>query len=228
MPFDLPAGSFRRELFERNEDVFRAIERHPFVQGVGDGTLPKGCFAYFLSEDLLYLDEFAKVLAAGARLADTPETRQLFLDHASNVRAVEQRLHESLLPELGIDAEAVRAREPKPGTLAYTSHLHRTAQGPLALLVAGVLPCYWVYAHVGELLLERSPQDPVYRTWVASYASPEFAAGVEAQLQLGDRLAADAGGTLREEMHRAFRRSIRYEWMFWDQAYRLADWPIGP
>lgn len=228
MPFELPEGSFRRELRREHGPLFEAIAEHPFVRGVGDGTLAKECFAYFLSQDVLYLDEFAKVLAAGARLADGPETRQLFLEHAANVRNVEQRLHETLLPLLGVDAEAVRAEEPKPGTLAYTSHLHQAANGPLPLLVAAVLPCYWVYAEVGEMLLDREPAEPVYRTWVESYASPEFAEGVRAQLALVDRLARDAGESLRAAMHRAFRRSLRYEWMFWDQAYRLADWPVGP
>jgi thiaminase/transcriptional activator TenA len=228
MPFPVPPGSFRAELREAHGGLFEAIAEHPFVRGVGDGSLPKESFAYFLSQDLLYLDEFAKVLAAGAVLADSPDTRQLFLQHAANVRAVEQRLHETLLPALGVDADGVRSQEPKPGTLAYTSHLHHAAKGPLPLLVAAVLPCYWVYAEVGELLLARQPRDPLYRTWVESYASPQFAESVAAQLDLVDRLAPLAGEPLREEMHRAFRRSLRYEWMFWDQAYRLADWPVGP
>lgn len=228
MPFGLPPGSFRAELRATHGNLFHAIAEHPFVQGVGDGSLAKESFAYFLSQDVLYLDEFAKVLAAGATLADTADTRQLFLEHAANVRAVEIRLHETLLPQLGVDADRVREEEPKPGTLAYTSHLHHAAKGPLPLLVAAVLPCYWVYAEVGELLLARRPQDPVYRTWVESYASPQFAQSVAAQLELVDRLASTAGAPLREAMHRAFRRSLRYEWMFWDQAYHLADWPVGP
>ena len=27
-------------------------------------------------------------------------------------------------------------------------------------------------------------------------------------------------------MHRAFRRSCQYEWMFWDAAHRLEGWPV--
>jgi thiaminase (transcriptional activator TenA) len=220
--------SFRNQLWEANRDLWGEIGSMPFVREVGAGTLDERSFAFFIAEDLLYLDEFARVLATGATWATTPETRQMFLEHAATVYVVEQTLHSSLAPSLALDVEAIRERDPKPVTAAYTNHLHRAAStGPLAGLVAAVLPCYWVYNRVGEQLAASPPDHEIYRTWIASYASPEFGESVEAQLSLIDELGAAADEELRERLHRWFRQSLRYEWMFWDQAYRKADWPVG-
>lgn len=218
---------FHRELEERTRALWDAIYALPFLRELGQGTLWPARFAFFLAEDVLYLDRFARVLARGAMLADDAATRALFLRHAGGVLAVEERLHAELLPKVGLDIERVRDREPAPVTLAYADHLLRVAHtGTLAELVAAILPCYWVYARVGERLARRLPDHEVYRAWILSYASPDFQRSAGEQLQLLDRLAGVAGTAMRERMHREFRRSLRYEWMFWEQAYRLQEWPV--
>ena len=54
----------------------------------------------------------------------------------------------------------------------------------------------------------------------AAYATPEFGVALERQIALLDRLAARADAEERARMARWFHRSLRYEWMFWDQADR--------
>ncbi len=39
--------------------------------------------------------------------------------------------------------------------------------------------------------------------------------------------AAAATEDQRARMLDAFKRSTRYEWMFWDAAYRLESWPVA-
>jgi thiaminase/transcriptional activator TenA len=41
-----------------------------------------------------------------------------------------------------------------------------------------------------------------------------------------DEAAELASPNARERMHDAFRRAAQLEWMFWDSAYRLEDWPV--
>jgi thiaminase/transcriptional activator TenA len=41
-----------------------------------------------------------------------------------------------------------------------------------------------------------------------------------------DEVAATASDSLRERMHAAFKRATQLEWMFWDSAYRLEEWPV--
>jgi thiaminase/transcriptional activator TenA len=41
-----------------------------------------------------------------------------------------------------------------------------------------------------------------------------------------DEAAAGVAPSLRKRMHAAFRRATQLEWMFWDSAYRLEQWPV--
>lgn len=34
---------------------------HPFIKGIGDGSLPIDCFTYYVPQDSYYLSHFAKV-----------------------------------------------------------------------------------------------------------------------------------------------------------------------
>jgi thiaminase len=43
---------------------------------------------------------------------------------------------------------------------------------------------------------------------------------------LVDAEAAAAGAAQRASMRAHFLRSCRYEWMFWDAAWRLERWPV--
>ena len=36
---------------------------HPFVQGIGNGTLPKNNFQYFMKQDYLFLVGFSRAIA---------------------------------------------------------------------------------------------------------------------------------------------------------------------
>ena len=89
-----------------------------------------------------------------------------------------------------------------------------------------MLPCYWVYRDVGRELLARSSPDPLYAQWIATYGSPEFDAVVESVLAVTDRLGADLGPSERQRCHQHFATTTRYEWMFWDAAYRQLAWPV--
>ena len=64
-----------------------------------------------------------------------------------------------------------------------------------------------------------------YQAWVDTYASEEFHAAVRGVCATVNRLAEDATESTRAAMHAAYRDAARLEWMFWDSAYQLADWP---
>ena len=44
---------------------------HPFVQGLGDGTLPEAAFRHYLVQDYLFLIQFARAYGLAAYKADT-------------------------------------------------------------------------------------------------------------------------------------------------------------
>jgi thiaminase/transcriptional activator TenA len=111
--------------------------------------------------------------------------------------------------------------------LAYNSYLLSTVfGGSFADGLAAVLPCYWIYAEVGAVLLEHGSVDARYQRWIDSYGGEDFAATVGEVLSLADR----TGPTLtaaEEAVARAhFVTTARYEWMFFDAAHRREAWPI--
>ena len=218
---------FAAELWSAGAATYDAIVAHPFLTGLADGTLPRTAFAAFVAQDSHYLQAYARALALTAARATDATAAQLFAAHAANAVAVEQDLHARLLGELGLSSTDVAATPVGPTTLAYTSYLLAVcATGSYAEAVAAVLPCYWVYRDVGRTLLERSSPDPVYATWIATYASPEFDAVVEAVVATADALGPETSAADRARCRAHFATTTRYEWMFWDAAWTGLTWPL--
>jgi thiaminase/transcriptional activator TenA len=141
---------------------------------------------------------------------------------------VERSFHASFGKTLGLSRKQLDAVPKGPITQAYIGHLQSVARGgSLNELVAAVLPCYWIYGEVGRRLYKKRPRKPkIYREWIETYASESFWQPVREQIQLMDRLGAAASADEKKRMNEHFILSSRYEFMFWEQAYRLESWPV--
>jgi thiaminase (transcriptional activator TenA) len=219
--------NFSAELWRTGAPTYDAIRRHPFITGLTDGSLSHDAFRYFVVQDSHYLRAYSRALTLVAGRAVDDGDVQMFARHAADAIEVERELHTGLFAELGIDPAEIDAVGAGPTTMAYASYLIAVATtGTYAEAVAAVLPCYWIYRDVGRELAAASSPDPVYKRWIETYASEEFDAVVEAVLAVTDRLGESLGPAERERCHRHFAVTCRYEWMFWDAAYRQLPWPI--
>jgi thiaminase/transcriptional activator TenA len=219
--------AFRDVLRRAAQPIWEAILAHPFLKELGDGSLPRERFLYFIRQDYLYLFDFARVLCLGGGKAEDLDTLEMFAKHAANAVAVERAMHSAFAQRLGLDLDALERTERTPTTQAYTRHLLAVAhQGSLGEIVAAVLPCYWIYWEVGRHLANCQPAEPIYRAWIEAYGAEAFAALVQQQLALVDRLGARAPEYEAARMRAHFILSSRYEYLFWDDAYRLASWPV--
>ena len=219
--------SLTAELWRGITDIYDAILAHPFLAGLTDGSLPAGAFAFYVLQDALYLRQYAKALANVASKAPNTAETEMFARHAANIVTVEMSLHDSLLPDLGLDPAALDAAEEAPTTLAYNSYLlAATGGGSYAEGVGTVLPCYWIYGEVGKHLLAKGSPEPRYQKWIDTYGGEEFAAEVRDVIAVTDALGPGLAGAERERMGRHFRATSRYEWMFWDAGYRQESWPV--
>jgi len=220
-------GGFTGELWASAEGIYAGITEHPFLLGLADGTLPEERFRYYVVQDALYLREYARALAlAGVRAGDDGALA-MFCAHATGALDVERSLHEGFLAELGVSGEEARTAEPSPTTLAYTSFLIKAvALGDYAEALGAVLPCYWIYERVGKRLLAAGSPDPRYARWIDTYGGEEFGTVVRAVLDLTDRVCAGLDPAGKARARSAFVATSRYEWMFWDAAWRLEGWPV--
>jgi thiaminase/transcriptional activator TenA len=219
---------FSDQLRRRSERIWRAIERHQFLRELHAGTLSMDRFTFFILQDYVYLLDFAQVLCqAGAKAPDL-ETLQLFAHHALAAVEVERSFHATFGKALGMSRRDLDAVTRGPVTQAYIDHLQSVARGgTLPEIVAAVLPCYWIYGEVGRRLQKSPPSRPkIYRKWIEIYASEQFWHAVREQIRLMDRLGKTADRRAKKLMSAHFLLSSRYEFMFWEQAYRLESWPV--
>lgn len=226
---DVPAdgsadgASFSTQLWRRIEPVRSAIDALPFLTALEAGTLDRERFGYYMGQDARYLFSYGKALAAAAAQADTSEDVLFWATAAQTTFVVERELHAAHVDELdGVEAS--------PTCLGYTTYLQALAgDGSYPVLAAGILPCFWIYQDVGDSVLRRlgdKLDGHPYEDWISAYADPEFAQATASAIAIVDRLAARAGAETRGRMTRAFVTASRYEWMFWDAAYRMERWPI--
>ncbi|MCC9307952.1 thiaminase II [Kitasatospora sp. RB6PN24] len=215
------------QLWAAVEPVYAEILDHPFLAGLTDGTLPRPAFRHFVVQDSHYLRDYARALAVCAAKAPGEAEVRAFADDAIGALAAEQGMHAEFLTAFGESAEQAAAEPVLPTTRAYTSYLLATVYGgSFAEAVAAVLPCYWVYARVGEHLLVRSSPDPLYARWIATYGDEAFQSVVRRVLALTDRLGEQLSEAERGRVFEHFTTTTRYEWMFWDAAWRGERWPV--
>ena len=219
--------SFAEDIERRALPIRQAILAHPFITGVGDGTLPVEKFKYYVIQDYAYLIDYSRVLAIASARAPDLETMCWFARLLDETLNTEMELHRNYCAEFGISREDLEAARTAPTTIAYTSFLLKVAhQGSYGELVASLLPCQWGYWEIGEHLasLGEPKEAPLYCQWIQMYTSPEFADLARSIRALADRLGQGAGSGELAAMDEAYLTSLRFEHRFWEMAYTLEDW----
>jgi thiaminase (transcriptional activator TenA) len=215
------------QLWSSITDIYTRILAHPFLQGLRDGSLPRDAFRFYVVQDAHYLREYARTLSLAAARAPAEEDVLMFARHAAGAIEVERSLHEGFFRDFGLTEPEVAATPMAPTNVAYCSYLLATAHGgSFAECLGAVLPCYWIYLEVGKELLASGSPDALYARWIETYGGEEFAAIVQAVLDLTDRVGGELGPAERARMAAHFVATSRYEWMFWDMGWRQEAWPV--
>ena len=209
-------GEFAVALREAATADLEAIYGLDFIRALADGSLPEKEFAYYLAQDALYLNGYSRVLARAAAIAPTEAEQLFWARSAQNCLEVESELHRTWLSTR--TAEVTLG----PVTKSYVDHLlAASVSGSYGVLVAAVLPCFWLYAEVGETLYRQfltagAPESHPYAVWLRTYADEEFAAATRQAVAYTDAAARAASEGERDAMTLAFRQSARYEVDFFD------------
>ena len=221
--------SFAENIEMKTSPVRQAILAHPFITGVGDGTLPVEKFKHYVLQDYVYLIDYARVLALASARAPDLETMSWFAGLLDETLNTEMELHRSYCAEFGITRSELEGTQAAPTTIAYTSFLLKVAhQDSFGELVASLLPCQWGYWEIGEHLAKRGEpkQAPLYTKWIQMYSSTEFEELARNIRSLADRVAEEAAPAQLAGMEEAYLTSLRLEHRFWDMAYSLEDWEV--
>lgn len=203
--------SLSKTLWNENEDLARAALEGSFVRGVGDGTLPRRAFEYYVAQDAFFLEAFARAYALA--LARSPDREGLSSFSALISGVMEElELHAGYAKKWSVD---LTQAEPGDATLAYTDFLLATAsRSSVGETCAAMAPCMRLYAFLGGELEKRgAAEDNPYKEWIETYSDPDFEGLAETLENLLDRYAEDA-----PSVGSAYRRAMRLEVGFFEAA----------
>jgi thiaminase/transcriptional activator TenA len=199
--------SLARTLWQANADWAKKVLVHPFVRGLGDGSLPVASFKRYVAQDAYFLEAFARAYAFC--LANST-VRQDLHDFAELIAGVleELKLHKSYAERWQVEFTGVT---PVPATQAYVGFLLTSARrGHLGDTIAAMTPCMRLYAWLGQSLA-KGKVAPLYGEWVKTYADPGFEALAARLESLLDQHAGDS-----EPVRANYRRAMELEYGFFD------------
>lgn len=205
--------SLSQTLWQTHQDIAIATLNHPFVQGIGDGSLDKAKFAYYVGQDAFFLEAFARAYSIAAAKAPNWEVFQVFHSLADGVMA-ELNLHDGYAQAWGVDLRTV---EPGQATRQYTDFLLNTAWSadPGTTAVA-MSPCMRLYAFLGQSLARSQSATPhAYSAWIDTYSSDQFEPLAQQLERLVDAQAADI-----PTIHRTYRYAMDCELNFFEAAWQ--------
>jgi thiaminase/transcriptional activator TenA len=221
------SSRFTGEMRTRTDPLWRAIHAHPFVRGIGDGTLSRDRFQFYLEQDYVYLIDFSRVIALAAAKAETVEEMRQFSKLLDATLAQEMELHRRTCASFGMDIARLPRTDPALVTAAYTSGLLRVCyEGRLSDIVAVLLPCAAGYVEIASRLRQRGlPPSGHYRDWIETYGSPEMRALAEWLSRHMDTSAAESALADRDRWLALYRTSARFELLFFYMSWEKSPWP---
>ncbi|KRN03400.1 transcription activator [Levilactobacillus senmaizukei DSM 21775 = NBRC 103853] len=205
--------------------LWLASKRHPFIQQLQAGTLPRATFRDYLIQDHHYLLEFGRLYDLAAERCQVPTQAAQLRANAADLRQGEIATRETFFAEMAITPAIIAATPVAPTNYAYTSHLYRSlATAGVPGAVAGLLPCYWLYAEIGEELATKGSPVPIYQAWIDSYTASDYANAMTDQLALANAVATP---TNQAALCQIFKRSSWYELNFWQMALDHEQWTVA-
>ena len=217
--------SFTQLLWQKNTALYEQILNLPFNQELAAGTLAPEAFCHYVIQDAHYLLAYGRALAVAAAKAYDADDVMQFSEAAKIAIVVERSLHNDFMTAFNVSKETF---ESTPLTLAchhYTSFLTATAwSASYPVVLAALLPCFWIYAEVGRAIVSQSVPNNPYQAWIDTYAGEEFHTAVRNVIATVDKVAARCDADTLEKMHAAYTMGAKLEWLFWDSAYHQRQW----
>ncbi len=211
--------TFHQKAWQAVQPVYQKIITHPFNVELGQGTLSRDKFSYYMQQDSLYLIDFAKSLNLIAAKCKDPEDVIAFTRFAEGAIVAERSLHEFYFDHFGIAPSTQKGL-----TCHHYTHflLSICALQSPEIGAAAVLPCFWVYLEVGKHIYQnQTAKNNPYQKWIETYAGDEFEGVAQQAKEICDRFYQNSDKKTQDAMSTAFYESTVLELGFWEGAYNL-------
>lgn len=212
---------FTHHLWKKITPIYKFICQQPFITELAAGKLDRNRFIFYLQQDALYLVDFARALAHTAAKLHAVNHVENFLSFAQEALIAERALHTQYFKLFEVEPNTY----PQPACFHYTNYLLATVSlRSVEEAVTALLPCFWIYAEIGQYIATHSVAGNIYQDWIAMYSSEDFYKAVLKIRDIVDTLAAQSHPQTHYLMEQAFVRSSRLESFFWDSTYKLEKW----
>lgn len=217
-----------RRLLERVRDIWSGYLEHPFVRGIGDGSLDKEKFRFYLKQDYLYLIEYAKVFAVGIAKSNDAEIIRFLSDIIHQIFTSEMNIHRAYMRRFGITEKEIADTTPSLDNRSYTSYMLRVAyEGGIAEILASVLSCALSYEYIAKAIVSEHPQaslHPFYGEWVSGYASEAYQKNNQRLVECFEAVTGELSKKQLLRCEDIFITCSLYEAAFWEMAWRMKMW----
>jgi thiaminase/transcriptional activator TenA len=213
----------------QSDTLWQSIFKHPFVRGIGDGSLSRERYEYYLKQDYVYLIEFSRVFALASAKAYHLEEMAYFSILLNATLNMEMDLHRRTCQVFGISNSDLEKTEKSMITSAYTNLLVKTCyEGNLTDILAVLLPCAAGYVEIGHRLKKQGlPENQHYQDWINTYSSQEFADLTQWLIEKMNEYAENASSFLKKKWYESYLLSARFEYLFFDMSWSMETWPAG-
>jgi len=198
------------DLIAAHATLWQAATRHPFLDGVRDGTLPAAALDRWLVQDYLYVGALLRFQAR--LLARAPRADQRVLAEGALALVDELAWFEALAHERGLDLAAPIA----PANATYIAALERFDSAPYPAAIVALWAIERAYADAWNSV---HPGAEPYRAFVEHWTAPGFAEYVAALAAAADRALATATEAERQAAVAAFVEVAERERDFWQMAF---------
>ena len=213
------------QLLLATKDIWQQYNQHPFVLGIQDGTLDKEKFRYYIIQDYLYLEDYARTFAVGVAKAKSLKMANLFAKYIAVMNG-ELDVHTGYLAKLGITQEEIHSTPRALDNLSYTSYMLRVAyeEGEAEILVA-ILSCAYSYEMIARNIVKNNPNSvnhEFYGDWIKGYASDEYGKENIVLFEMLEKLTAHYTDEQKQHIVDIYVACSRYELAFWDLSWNMS------
>lgn len=210
------------------EDIWEQSHNHPFVQGIGNGTLPIDKYRFYMCQDYVYLIDYAKLFALGSIKATDLDTMSKYATVLNETLGGEMELHRKNAAKIGITTEELENTKITPTAAAYVNYMLKVSEcGSLAELNAVLLPCMWSYWELGKILEKGNGiNHEIYGEWIRTYSGGDFVDVTKWLIEQMDILVEGKTDRELDQIEHYFVIASKYEYAFWEMAYQGEKWPI--
>lgn len=200
-------------------NVYQAIIQHPFNQELILGTLNPKKFNYYIEQDYLFLQSFAKSLTLIASRFYNDKESIIFIKLAESTIAARQNI---VFPFLNAGENY---KNLSISCFAYTNYLLQiSAIQPVELAVAAILPCYWIYYEVGRYILQHTNLSNPFSKWISTYSREKFNKHLLEITKIFNEFALNSTNETQQKMYNEFYKSSVLEWHLWNDAYNMKNY----